>query len=86
MDSDRTDAKNDIEGDMAQPDRRRPGRRHDISAPLIELLRGKSGPPLPLSEDVEDEDSLAGARGVVRLGLVGAVLWALIGFAVWILV
>jgi hypothetical protein len=49
------------------------------------LLRGKSGLPLPLSEDVEDEDSLAGARGVVQWGLAGAVLWALIGFAVWIL-
>jgi hypothetical protein len=56
-----------------------PGRDRDI------LLRDKSGSPLPLSEDVEDEDSVAGARGVVQWGLASAVWWALIGFAVWIL-
>ena len=56
-------------------DRRRPGRRPDISPQLIPLLRGTLE-PIPEQEiDPDEPDQLQAARGLVFGTVISAVLW-----------
>lgn len=67
-------------------DRRRPGRRADISPHLLPLLRGAATvgvPPQPLFEDA-DEHCATPLVGIVSGVLLSSILWCLVGAAGWI--
>jgi hypothetical protein len=57
------------------PDRRRPGRRDDVSPVLIPLLRGDSITSLSGNPAADEPVDLGASRGVI--------IWALISVAVW---
>ena len=66
-------------------DRRRPGRLHEVSPALIDLLRSRSTVDLadagagslgPGQRDEDEWGSLGPARGILLATVVGAGLWA----------
>lgn len=65
-------------------DRRRPGRRNDVSPNLIPLLRRAARERFSLPWITEDHpDQLSAARGLLIAMLIGAVVWFLIGLVIW---
>jgi hypothetical protein len=61
----------------AAKDRRRPGRRGDVSPELILLLRGQEARATPEQEpQFGDPDQLRSARGIALAIALSAVLWA----------
>jgi hypothetical protein len=78
-------------------DRRRPGRVETDNPHLIALFRNPwSATPTPvdeaadriapaMSDDVEDDDPLASARGILSGLLIGITMWAAIGVGAWYL-
>jgi hypothetical protein len=68
----------------AVPDRRRPGRRDDVSPELIPLLRGNAPPNLSVLESNEP-GQLSISRGMALALYVSATVWVLLGFVVLIL-
>ena len=67
----------------APPDRRRAGRRTDVSPELIPLLRDSSRDSFPDLADDENPDELAAARGIWFATFVSIILWLLIALAAW---
>ena len=64
-------------------DRRRAGRRADVSPELIPLLRTKDDGFLS-PEDLDDRDPLSASRGIIGASLISGMAWILVGLAVWI--
>jgi hypothetical protein len=68
------------------PDRRRQGRRNNVSPSLIPLLRdaAANGFPDPWADD--EPDQLSTARGLIVGLLLSTIIWIPIGFLVWRLI
>ncbi len=64
------------QGDTGTKDRRRPGRPAHVSASLVRLLRGDLVADVPFSEDLELENPLSAARGLVLGTVLGLLVWA----------
>ena len=60
------------------PDRRRPGRRDDVSSTLIPLLRGDSPDQLRDYLIDEEPDQLRAFRGIIIWTLISAIFFALL--------
>ena len=84
MVSDPIDTSADLDAG-AVPDRRRPGRRDDMSPELIPLLRGNAPPDLSMLEPNEKPDQLSIPRGMALALYISATVWVLLGFVVLIL-
>ncbi len=69
----------------AVPDRRRPGRRDDVSAELIPLLRGNATPNYPLLNRSDEPSQLSISRSVAWALYVSATVWVLLGFVMLML-
>lgn len=57
-------------------DRRRPGRRNDVSSELIDLLRGTGRVELLSVAENEDTHSLSAARGIKSAIVLSTTVWA----------
>jgi hypothetical protein len=69
-------------------DRRRPGRRDDVSPELVELLRGTGGGLLAPGEQ-DGTAPLSAAQGVAAAMLLSSILWVVlwaVGIAVFFVV
>jgi hypothetical protein len=67
------------------PDRRRSGRDDDVNVALIPPLRASRLEHLSNPEAEEEEDPLAGARGIIVWALLSIVFWTLVAGAIWTL-
>jgi hypothetical protein len=59
-------------------DRRRPGRRDDVSPALTPLLREGSSQRLPVESADDSSDNLRSSRGIIIWVLVSAAIWLLL--------
>jgi hypothetical protein len=73
-----------LEADAAPLDRRRPGRRNDISPALIPLLRGKGDSDARPEEIIWASASKSEVRGVFMGLLISILISGMIGLAMWL--
>jgi hypothetical protein len=69
-----------------QMDRRRPGRREDVSPHLLPLLRNPASVEIPPDEgsaSLPPRDDRAAAKGLLMALLLAIPLWCLIGLGIW---
>ena len=86
MQTERTDGGNGPIAGSLLDDRRRPGRRADISAELLPLLRGMASISTDPSAVLDkNPDPLSEARGVVTGLRLSVICWTVIGVTLWFL-
>jgi len=73
-----------LEADVATLDRRRPGRRNDISPALIPLLRGKGDTDARPDAIIWASAPKSEARGVFMGLLISILIFGMVGLAMWL--
>jgi hypothetical protein len=76
----------DVAAPVVLADRRRPGRRDDVSPELINLLRESGGGEFLSPAENDDTSPLSASRGIKVAIMLSVPIWALaLVFAIWLL-